>query len=802
MKTFQKALSRSVALVMAFNLIAGTALALATELATPVVTKPAQNEMLHNLPREATVEWTAVSGAEKYNVEIDMGWVGSTTWINAYKKTVTGTSVKTTNLGSDNPFRVRVQAAAGTTVGNWSNYRNFIYRTAPVVVPVSAGKIFATGKYEGGEIKIDWAPATVTIGNVFDKYNVRWKKGSWGWLGAQAEGVGNAYVTDSYYNFTLSEPGNWSFMVMPVKWVDGKYKEVGEYANSAVVTIPTPAPAPANVGKVFITGKLESGWIKLDWAPLAGLGTTFDKYNVRSRSENALSFEMDAPGVRNAYVDFDYYNTTREEGTWYFKVIPVKWVDGKYKEVGEAGNPVAITVPASAPVETKTDCEMNPPKIGTIYEYGQNFALNGSQTLTFDLTKGNNITHYWSTCKEATKYLLQYSGDNFNSHINFWGGSSNNVGIAGMTLGNQLKDMIKNNGGKIAMRVRAVTEKGNVDGPVLGFNAEIVEKPTPVQVLATPSMVSPASNEVLKNFPRTAYLSWTGIANATSYDIQVACDSCGNTAWQSVSSYSSTNNWYTTQALTGDNQFRARVHAVDAVGNAGNWSEYRYFSYSTAATNNNNADSIGLSIVSWSNATPLLQWSAYTDKDFDGYAMFVREGTWDKNKVTWVDPTYFEKTKTSHQITKVFLDTTYTVRIIPYLQKSTGKEMIYPASNTLVFKTGKDYSAAVPAPGGTYCGNGKGNAAGNDGSYDVCVGDTIDHEETFVTVKILKITSKQVKLQIDGADKNIIILKNTSKGGKSKTLKTDADMLLTIRFTGISGSSGGAMIQLTSQDIN
>ncbi len=965
MKTFQKMLSRGLALVMAFNLVGSTAFALAAELATPVITKPAQNEVLKNFPRTVHLEWTSVASATSYNVNMTCAPAQICVVGSAGKPYVTSTEKNYLDITvtGDDQYSFTVQPAAGSAVGNWSDTRNFSFNTTPVKV----GKVFATGKFEGGYAKIDWEPAA-GLGTTFDKYNVRYKKGSWGWIGAEAEGVRNAYVGFDYYNLGLSETGTWSFMVMPVKLVDGKYVEVGEYANTTTVTIPE--PAPTSVGKVFATGKIEN-WteIKLDWEPLPGLGSTFDKYNVRSKKADGGAFEMDSIGVENAYIGWDYYNTTRAPGTWQFKIVPVKWIDGKYKEVGEAGN--VVTMITSSP-ETKTDCQLNPPKLTTLYEYGQNFPLNGSQVLTFDLSKGNNITHYWSTCKEATKYELQYSSNNFaSSHKVVWEGTYNNVGIAGMVLGKHVEELMNDNGvggGKIAIRISAKTEKGTIDGPALNFDAEVIQKAAPTEPTYkgangqtyvendfkfTDNVWKIDVNNYAKigwNAPSGKYIDGyavyaisgqAGFSNGLSGQTPVYVGKY--TTSYTFPQYFSENGTVTfkvypyiqlmggakkflqggydyltvqvkpAQATTAKIQnvmldyryFRNGIHNKPEVGSiivkvqgnnqenqAGyNFNESKYASYGGGAfyinntegggkfygnnvgqggvipmgnvaisdvkpsmdttqyqrfgvniymnhtyaiydkkneafalvrvtgssgepllaapgesTNppatNTDADSISLSVVSWTGPVPLLQWTPYNDKYFDGYAMFVRQGTWDKNKVTWVDPSYFEKTKTSHQISKVFTDTTYTVRIIPYVQKSSGKEFIYPASNIIVFTTGKENATQPVNPVNKYCGNGKGNAAGNDGSYDVCVGDSIEHEDTFVTVKVLKITSKQVKLKIEGADKEIVVLKNASKGGKSKTFKTDADMLITIKFTGISGSSGGAMIQLSSQEIN
>ncbi len=211
--------------------------------------------------------------------------------------------------------------------------------------------------------------------------------------------------------------------------------------------------------------------------------------------------------------------------------------------------------------------------------------------------------------------------------------------------------------------------------------------------LTAPYIYSPWMDQVLTNYPREANLEWSWVEDAYKYEIEVACDVCSSTTtkWQNPSYYYSYNNWYTTPALAGDNEFRFRVRAIDDEGTYGPWSSYSYFRYDTSgyATPNNEYE-LSLSVVSWDdNGLPKVNWTAYSG-DFDGYAMFVREGWWDENQVTWEDPAYFSTSKTSHQMVKMKEYTTYTVRILPYEETSNSKKFIYPGSNTLVFTTGAD----------------------------------------------------------------------------------------------------------------
>jgi len=101
---------------------------------------------------------------------------------------------------------------------------------------------------------------------------------------------------------------------------------------------------------------------------------------------------------------------------------------------------------------------------------------------------------------------------------------------------------------------------------------------------------------------------------------------------------------------------------------------------------------IDLSISTWSGGLPKLSWTNYAsshiyDSSFDGYALFLRKGIWDKSKVTWEDPQYLSKNTLSYQLENLSSYTDYTVRVVPYKDKSYSKEFLYPGSDVITFKT-------------------------------------------------------------------------------------------------------------------
>lgn len=106
---------------------------------------------------------------------------------------------------------------------------------------------------------------------------------------------------------------------------------------------------------------------------------------------------------------------------------------------------------------------------------------------------------------------------------------------------------------------------------------------TPKEEKKQPVIESPRSNQVLTNYPRTASLNWSKVSSARSYQIELACDYCNSTSqtYSDPQTFTTSNTWYTTNALAGDNTFRFRVRALLSNGNYGPWSDYRYFKFDT-----------------------------------------------------------------------------------------------------------------------------------------------------------------------------------------------------------------------------
>lgn len=520
---------------------------------------------------------------------------------------------------------------------------------------------------------------------------------------------------------------------------------------------------------IQIIASSENNMIKLDWDPLPGLGTDFDKYNIMFKKGSYPNLTGD---YAKSYVDWDYYNlaglTAGEE--WTFQVVPVKKMkDGKYKVVGERSAVVTVKVKGKTDsvnetlgpviltgegVEGGVEMKWNEldgmgtkfDRYGLIWQEGYVDSLSGS------VARGAVLQNYYNLygLKNDTYYTFQVVP------VKVIDGRFIEVGHRSKVV-----------------QVKTLGDSSSVVGP------------------AVPEITQPEQNAILTNYPRYAFLVWTPIASVDSYEIELACDVCvsSSTKWLKPATYKSKYNRFTTSALAGDNEFRFRVKAVDTSGKVSEWSDYRYFSYKTTSDIQNTVsetDSISLSIKGWKDGLPTITWTEYKEQAFDGYAIFVRKGTWNKDQVTWADPFYLSKDVTSYQLVKMLPNTDYTVRIVAYAQTVTGKQMLYPASNVLLFQTKQESTTTETTMS---CGN----SAGDDGLYSACKGDSIDHDLSGLTITVLKYNSRYVKLALDSADKKVIVVRM----GKTKTVFTDTEMRVTFKYTQMSAQFG-AFIQITS----
>jgi hypothetical protein len=110
----------------------------------------------------------------------------------------------------------------------------------------------------------------------------------------------------------------------------------------------------------------------------------------------------------------------------------------------------------------------------------------------------------------------------------------------------------------------------------------------PAQSLAAPTPVGPPSGSVFSNFPRTTTLSWSAVAGAAQYTLELDLNTCGEdqSTWCSdvqPDSFGNTKIPVSGTSYTfdfvGAQPGRWRVRAVDPSGEAGETSDWQYFTY-------------------------------------------------------------------------------------------------------------------------------------------------------------------------------------------------------------------------------
>ena len=107
--------------------------------AKPTILAPFNNMTLTNYPRKAEVQWTPVTSASKYELEVACDVCGSTNWGSVNNWTTNAVYMITPALAGDNWFRAKVRAIyPNGTYSLWSDFVYFKYNTSANAVSVPA----------------------------------------------------------------------------------------------------------------------------------------------------------------------------------------------------------------------------------------------------------------------------------------------------------------------------------------------------------------------------------------------------------------------------------------------------------------------------------------------------------------------------------------------------------------------------------------------------------------------------------------------------------------------------------------
>lgn len=106
--------------------------------AKPSITSPSTDEILTNFPRQATVRWTDVKNASKYEIEVACDICGSSRWSSINNWSATVNYLITPSLAGDNQFRVKARAVyPDGRFSQWSDFVYFRYDTSSHAQPTA-----------------------------------------------------------------------------------------------------------------------------------------------------------------------------------------------------------------------------------------------------------------------------------------------------------------------------------------------------------------------------------------------------------------------------------------------------------------------------------------------------------------------------------------------------------------------------------------------------------------------------------------------------------------------------------------
>ncbi len=177
----------------------------------------------------ATISWTAVSGADSYDVDYKESV--SSTWINAATAT-TLTSVDLSGLNSNTTYnwRVRVNCAAGT-----GNYVNAQFTTlAPCNAPTSLGSSAITSN----SASVSWASVSGAA-----NYDIDYKESSSStWINAV---TGTTSTSRSITGLSASTLYDWRVRANCTSSLTSDYSQ-GQFTTTAVIVCPGPYDISTN----------------------------------------------------------------------------------------------------------------------------------------------------------------------------------------------------------------------------------------------------------------------------------------------------------------------------------------------------------------------------------------------------------------------------------------------------------------------------------------------------------------------------------------------------------------------------
>lgn len=314
----------------ASNQVAATTLA-----AVPTPTAPAAPTAVTAVggANQATITWTAASGAASYNV-----YWSTTTGVT----TASGTKI----AGASSPY-VKTGLSAGTTyyfivtannsVGESpaSTQATATTNVAPPAVPATPAGVTATGG--ANQVSLSWSAVPGAT-----SYNIYWATTS----GVTTSGTKITAATSPYVQTGLAASTTYYYIVTAVNTAGESIAsaQVSAATNAPVVTIPT---APAGV-----TAAGGANQVSISWSAVSGATS----YNIYYATASGVT---KASGAKITNASSPYVQTGLAAGTTYYYIVTA--VNSAGEGAASAQASAATNAP---PAQTCGTCHAIPPATG------------------------------------------------------------------------------------------------------------------------------------------------------------------------------------------------------------------------------------------------------------------------------------------------------------------------------------------------------------------------------------------------------------------------------------------------------
>lgn len=365
-------------------------------------------------------------------------------------------------------------------------------------------------------------------------------------------------------------------------------RSLGIFTAAAVLVVSTvPVSTVSAMGledittKLQLTGYAENCGLMLNWTTLSSSNEVYaDGYAlVRTDLDPKSPFAM----LRKTNANKDYYHFVQiPAGVYSWRVVPYAY-DIQGFRYGKQSDTLTLNVacnnavaPTPAPAPTPLPVPLPSPI---------SIPAPVSKKATVNLSVSG-----WENGKIPTFAYSMKGKVAFDAYrLERWKISSNNLKIPGSFVSTNVDKWSSSTtwynvepGATYLYRMVAVKNVGSFK-KIVAQPANTLKVSIPVEnvEIGVPDIISPEDNTILTSYPRQVVLRWSSVPDAYKYRVEVECDNCGSTDWQTVQTYSTPDTSYLTSALPGDNEYRFRIQTMNNSYATGEWSEYSYFSFNT-----------------------------------------------------------------------------------------------------------------------------------------------------------------------------------------------------------------------------